>query len=325
MCLTRGKIGETIGGEFSEISVTQLPDLPGARSRVTERANDPSHRTLARALLGWLREDEATRWLAGNEAAATRNPLHRELARRARTVVETRPAFTLPTDAVAPLPAEIVHHIDLLRAHPESGNTIAQMGEPRLIDLGQVIGAQKQIVVGEAMDRVAGAAAADLLGIARVTLPLPKREPISWNFDAQRNAFVLNSPNQNLRVVGHFNSTVGGETPGVVFDSFGFALSYQRSYMQVASIGGRLLLRDGYHRAYGLLRAGIRHVPAFVREFSAWEEASLPAGLLPPEVCLGMRPPMLTDYLDDAVAIDRWIPRTSKLIVLQAIELTVPA
>ena len=313
-----------MASEFNEISVTERPDLAGDPPRLTPRAGDPGHRLLARALLGWLREDEAARWLAGNEAASARNPLHRELARRARAVVEARPAFAAPTDAVKPLPAELAHHIDLLRAHPESGNTIAQMGEPRLVDLGQVIGAQKQIVVGEAMDRVAGAAATDLLGIARVTMPLPRREPISWNFDAQRNAFVLSSPNHNLRVVGHFNSTVGGEVPGVLFDSFGFALAYQRSYMQVVAIGGRLLLRDGYHRAYGLLRAGIRHVPAFVREFSGWEEANLPAGLLPREVCLGARPPLLTDYIDDTVAIDRWVPRTSKVIVLQALEITVP-
>lgn len=305
--------------------MTDRPDMAAQPNRPGARASEPGQRLLARGLLGWLREDEATRWLAGNEAAAARNPLHRELARRARAAVEARAPFSPPADAVQALPAEIAHHIDLLRAHPESANTIAQMGAPCLVDLGQVIGAQKQIVIGEALDRVAGTAAADLLGIARVTMPLPRREPINWNFDSQRNAFVLSSPNHNLRVVGHFNSTVGGETPGVVFDSFGFALAYQRSYVQVAAIGGRLILRDGYHRTYGLLRAGIRHVPAFVREYSGWEEANLPAGLLSSEVCFGARPPLLTDYLDDEVSSDRWIPRTSKVIVLQAIELTVPA
>ncbi len=297
----------------------------GSPEGAARRSGDAEARRVpARALLGWLREDEAARWLGGSDTAAARNPLHRELARRARAAVAERPPFVAPREVDAPLPTDLEHHIALLRAHPESGNTVAAMGEPRIVDLAAIVGAQKQIVIGEATDRVHGLGGDDLLAIARLTLPLPKREPIAWSFDRERNAFVLSSPNPNLRVVGHFNSTVGGEVPGVVFDSFGFAVSYQRSYLQVAIIEGRYVLRDGYHRAYGLLRAGIRHVPAFVRRYASWDEASLPSGLLPKDACLGARPPMLTDYLNDAVAIDRWITRTSKLLILQAVELSVP-
>ena len=292
---------------------------------------DPLHRPEAsgrvpgRALIAWLDEDEAGRWLGGSEFQSSRDPLHRELVRRARAAVAARPVYESGAVPGTALPADIDHHLGLLRAHPESSQSIALMGEPMLVDLARVVAAQKQILTADAEDRVRGASATDLLGLARLTLPVPRREPIAWSFDSQRNAFVLSSPNPNLRVVGHFNSTVGGEVPGVVFDGFGFALSYQRSYMQVAVIAGRPVLRDGYHRAFGLLRAGIRCVPAFVKHYRSWDEADMPPGLLREEVCLGPRPPLLTDYLDDRVALDRWVAASKRLLVIQALDLNVPA
>ncbi len=287
------------------------------------RENDG--RVPGRALIGWLEEEEAARWLSGNEFQPARDPLHRELARRAKFKVDARPPF-LPGPLPCTAPSTTLeHHLGLLRSHPESAHLVAQLGEPMLVDLRGVIAAQKQILVADAEIRVRSAVGTDELGLARITLPLPRREPISWTFDAQRNAFIVTSPNPNLRVAGHFNSTVGGEAPGIVFDGFGFALSYQRSYLQVAVIAGRPVLRDGYHRSYGLLKAGISRVPAFVKHYATWEDAGMPSGLLPEAVCLGDRPPMLTDYLDDGVAMDRWIPATRRLLLIQAIDLNIPA
>lgn len=293
------------------------PAAPGAAPPVSDRV-------LGRALVAWLEDEEAARWLSGNEFQPSRDPRHRELVRRAKAVVAARPPYDSGSSPIAPCPAELEHHLGLLRTHPESAAIVAQLGDAVLIDLGQVVAAQKQILVDDAEKRLYGAAADDWQGLARITLPLPRREPISWTFDSQRNAFVLTSPNPNLKVTGHFNSTVGGEVPGVVFDGFGFAVSYQRSYLQVAVIDGRAVLRDGYHRAYGLLKAGIRRVPAFARSYASWEEAAMPDGLLPAAACLGSSPPLLADYLDDAVAIDRWLPAMRRLLVLQALDLMVP-
>ena len=93
------------------------------------------------------------------------------------------------------------------------------------------------------------------------------------------------------------------------------------SYVQVAGFNGRYFLRDGYHRAYGLLAAGIYYAPALVQDFAAFEEVQMPIGLLPPPTYLGSRPPLLTDYLDNDVATDTQVPIMSKMVVLQALEL----
>jgi len=85
---------------------------------------------------------------------------------------------------------------------------------------------------------------------------------------------------------------------------------------------GRYFLRDGYHRAYGLLAAGINLAPALVRDYATIEEANMPAGLLSPSTYLGTRPPLLGDYLDSSVAADTSVPVMTKMVVVQAIELS---
>jgi hypothetical protein len=86
---------------------------------------------------------------------------------------------------------------------------------------------------------------------------------------------------------------------------------------------GRYYMRDGYHRAFGLLSRGISVVPAFVRDIGAFEElVPDPRTMLPQDSYLGQRPPVLADYLDDAVASAVRLPAIRKMIIVQALELT---
>lgn len=185
-----------------------------------------------------------------------------------------------------------------------------------LVDLAKVCAAQPQIHTEDATRRVEGIVPDDFLGIARLTLPLPSDEALPVFFDPTKNAWLLSSPNPNLRVVANFSTPVGSGLTGL-----GFAVALQKSYLQVAALGDRFFLRDGYHRAYGLLAAGIRYAPALVKEFATFEEVGLPPGLLPQNTYLGDRPPLLGDYLDDEVAADTHIPMTQKMIVIQALEI----
>jgi hypothetical protein len=136
-------------------------------------------------------------------------------------------------------------------------------------------------------------------------------------FDQVRNAWVLSSPNPNLRVAAPFSGEV---QPGSF--GFGFVAELARSYVQVAGVGGRYFLRDGYHRTHGLLAAGVTWIPALVREYASIEEVAMPMGLLPPATYLGDRPPMLSDYLDATVSAETSAPVTTKIVLVQAIEIS---
>jgi hypothetical protein len=109
--------------------------------------------------------------------------------------------------------------------------------------------------------------------------------------------------------------------PGQGAHIFGFGVAIHPSFMQVASYNGRFLLRDGYHRAYGLLARQITHAPVFVRDFERFEDLRLPQGLLPQDAYLGSRPALLTDYFNNDVSADASVLVTQKIVVIQALEL----
>jgi hypothetical protein len=263
-----------------------------------------------------MTEQEGVLWAAGREAQAANNPEHIELCKRAREEVKARNPGIEQSDLFTPVPNELAAHIEALRADAESAQILSTSGEIRIVDLSRVCAAQPQILIEDAITRVRGLSAADLQGIAAITLPLPTHEPVPVTFDPHKNAWLLGSPNPNLRVVGHFNSSVG---PG--YSAFGFAVGLQKSYMQVAGLNGRYFLRDGYHRAYGLLAAGITHAPALVKDFGMLEEVQMPPGMLPQSAYMGDRPPTLMDYLNAVVSVDTHVPATTKMIVIQALEL----
>jgi len=144
-----------------------------------------------------------------------------------------------------------------------------------------------------------------------------------WNvqqqaqFDDVRHQWLLVSRSPNLRIVGHFGGQLQPGNP----PAFGFFVTITPSFLQVASYQGRQFLRDGYHRATGLLALGARRVPAFVRSFASIQEL-VPQGMLPQEAFMGERPPLVADYADESVAATVELPASQKIVVVQALELS---
>lgn len=280
-------------------------------------SNEPGYaRRKARTLIGWLSEQEGALWIAGRQMAQQPDPEHMARCREARAVVELRPEGHAQDNLFQSLPDTLAAHMAALQATPKTAQILAEAGEPRMVDLRLVCAAQPTIYVEDAANRVRGLAATDIPGIAAVTLPLHSPMKMSVVFDPHKNAWLFSSPNPNLRVAGHFNAELAPGSNG-----FGFVVEVALSYLQVAGFNGRYFLRDGYHRAFGLLAAGIHFAPALVKDYAAFEEIQMPAGLLPPPTYLGSRPPLLVDYLDSTVATDTHLPVMTKMVVVQAIDL----
>src|SRR5207244_742476 len=145
----------------------------------------------------------------------------------------------------------------------------------QLVDLARVRAAQPTIYVDDAVDRVREGDPEDPTSIAEIALPLPTQTQLPAQYDPVRQAWMLSSPNPNLRITGNFAGEVQPHVTG-----FGFAVRILPSFLQVAVVDGKHVLRDGYHRAYGFLACGISHVPAFVREYRGPDEVGLPPGML---------------------------------------------
>lgn len=269
----------------------------------------------ARALLGWMPEDQALN-VQASQRADLRLPQHVTVAAAARQVVAARPAGIDQTEAISDAPTALAGHISALRQSPLAAAYFNEGWTVALADLRKVCALQPNVFTDHTEERTSGASAGDLRSLAGITLPLPSNTEIPAQFDQAHQAWTITSPNPNLRIVGTCHGPV---PPGIV--GLGFTVAVMPSFVQVVSLQGRFLLRDGYHRAYGLLRRGIFLVPAFVRDFGL-RELGLPAGMLPQSAYLGERPPGLTDYLDDSVSIDVTLPATQKMIVIHAVELT---
>ena len=79
-----------------------------------------------------------------------------------------------------------------------------------------------------------------------------------------------------------------------------FTVSKTAVFCQIQSSGGRFFVRDGTHRAVGLLAAGVRHMPAIVEEVPPHKVSNF----LPEDSLFGPHPPRIADFLDPFLYIE---------------------
>jgi hypothetical protein len=270
----------------------------------------------ARALIGWMQEEEARLVLAGRRADRAGDPAFSARWKIARTALDSRQAGIDQSDVLTDPPNELADHIHQLRSVDAAAPYFGDGWLVRMADLSRVCALQPVVFWDHAEERAALANPDDIASIASVTLPLPQETPLPVQFDRPRMTWLITSRNPNLKFVGEFSGQV---QPGII--AFGFAVKVMASFVQVVSHRGRLLLRDGYHRSLGLIARGIRRAPVFFKEFSPYQDLGIGSGMLSPEAYLGDRPPAIGDYLDKEVAAAVDLPASQKMLVVHGLEL----
>jgi hypothetical protein len=284
---------------------------------------EPPHSSVlirqARVLVAWMGEPEARFALAGQ----TDNPLSAEQEASivsARASLRARAPGVDQDDLIRALPAGLADHVSQLESSPQAEPYFAEGCVPALVDLSRICAIQPKIFIEHAAERVADVRADDVRSLAEVTLPLTPPRGLAPQYDRERQAFITDLANPNLRIVGAFGGPAYDAPPGTV--NLGFQVRLVESFVKVVSAQGRYFLLDGYHRCLGLLRRGVRYCPAFVRE-DAPLAALVANNVLPFEVVAGDRPAVLPDYWDNAVSCGVWLPATRRAIVVQATEISV--
>lgn len=248
-----------------------------------------------RVLLGWLDDQTAQAMLAtpGVIDLVDRTSLldvcRSEVASRPDSVDQSGVLVGQP-------PAEVVDHVEVLRRGGTAAAYFREGWTVQMVDLRQIISLQPSVALDGAITRTDSFTSADLGALAALTLPAGPPEVVPISCDP-RGVWTLSSPNPNLRVLQPAcgpMETLGGAT--VV----GYVVGILPSFLQVAVVEDRFVLRDGYHRSVGLLAHGITMVPAFVRRYSNVEGLGGP-GLFSASVFMGSRPPVLADFLDAKV------------------------
>ena len=186
-----------------------------------------------------------------------------------------------------------------------------------VVDLTRVVGFQ-QYITESRVTVPPEVTEGDQGALLRFTIQRPGTHNVAVG-QSPNHQFSLSSRDINLRVVADAQA----DTPqGKVF---GFVIGHGIPWMQVVSLNGRQYLRDGYHRAVGLLRKGIDQVPVALIETSDPADLGLRPGFFSLEKIAGDVPPLLTDFLDGELAIPTELVSHTKVIYITAAEFAIPA
>src|SRR3989442_692484 len=250
-----------------------------------------------RTLLPWLDHDEALAVQLGHLPQPQDNvgPLEQRwreqqnnLAQRAPFLGGASPLVN-PPPAIAPL------------AHAFGNRPDIQAGfggldwDVSYVNLSTVLSFQKNVMLEGIDDRLAGVQLDDPASLFAFCLPGPGAPiAIAATLDLDKMGATFSSLNPNLRA-----SQIGQQG-----DRIGFQVVLGPSYFQIVEYRDRWFIRDGYHRAYALLRAGQEEVPGIhipARNFT--ETGAEAPGFFTYEILYGDRPPHVRDFLDDTASV----------------------
>jgi hypothetical protein len=143
-------------------------------------------------------------------------------------------------------------------------------------------------------------------------LCLPEHQPLPPTgaiIDLDGKGMTVSALNPNLRIIGNHVSeaqvNIAPGAPSMKAMALTLLVNMGNSYLQVVRYNDRYFVRDGYHRAVGLLRENIDVAPCIVIEARNFDQDVVlgqPHTFLPYEVLYGSHPPRLTDFWDEAAS-----------------------
>ena len=130
----------------------------------------------------------------------------------------------------------------------------------------------------------------------------------SVSTDLRRHEPVLLQPEQ---VTGH-------RTFGPVSAYVGLPVGFGSNFFTGIAYGDRILLHNGYHRAYAMRARGITHAPCIIQKVTRRDEIEVAAKQDvaddPAFYFASKRPPLLKDFFDPKISTVFEVHQTKKMI-----------
>lgn len=256
-----------------------------------------------RELVGWDLDDYEYRPL----------PTQHHLA-RAQAVAARRFPFK---EANAVLPSQTERLCELFSPHAGRADLLAEMSglswSLGVVDLRSLIAFQRRLYFSRELSQPPVPAADDWPALVDHSFGSTRPPEFERTHDSSSQTLILRSDNPNL----HFRVTNDAAFP--------LSVHTGSPFFEIASFSGRWFLRDGYHRAYALMRAGVWEVPAVVVHASTIEELGANQPWFFPETILfSETPPLVADFLDDDLVLEYDRPRLIKTLRLTMEETLIP-
>jgi hypothetical protein len=210
---------------------------------------------------------------------------------RARRLVAARPPFR-PESAL--LDTEAFLHDSLARqiSRPDLQAEMAGLNwSLGVVDLRLLLAFQRRLVLNPNAPLISVPPADNWDALMDISFA-PAKEVVC-NVVRCESAVLLRSGNPNLQL------RISDDTSSPITVHAG------SPFFEVAQYRERWFLRDGYHRAYSLLRAGVFRLPAVIVQAKTLEElgAARP-WFFPEEILFSLTPPRVTDFLDDELVLE---------------------
>lgn len=209
----------------------------------------------------------------------------------ARNLVAARPPFQ-PESALIDTGASLHDSLTRQMSRPDLRAEMAGLNwSLGIIDLRLLLAFQRRLVLNVNAPPISAPPADNWDALMDVSFASPQQ--VACDVVRCDSAILLRSrnPNLQLRISDDASSpiTVHAGSP----------------FFEVAQYRERWFLRDGYHRAYSLLRAGVFRLPAAIVQARTLEElgATRPR-FFPEEVLFSPTPPRVTDFLDDELVLE---------------------
>jgi hypothetical protein len=273
-----------------------------------------THHRPARVLIGWMAEEEAVLMQTRRQDEHPRKAEFELRARQARLVASARRPTIEARGVVSEAPADLRKFVASFHTALQPEELEKEGWRIALADLRRVCAVHPSIFTDTELPDVD---ADDFEALARITLQPPGETGFEVQYHKDRQAWIIPA-GPNLKLVDEFQTQVPGGLIGL-----GFTFRKFGSFLQVVGYRDRYVIRDGNHRALTFLARGINVVPALVTDAMSVQDIHLRRGMLPIDIVLGDRPPLMPDYLDDDVSAEVLLPDARRVYVVQGLDIPV--
>lgn len=162
-----------------------------------------------------------------------------------------------------------------------------------VVDLRRLLAFQRRLSFNAALPAITVPPQCDWERLIEIAFASPNPVTCDVVHDMDGKAVILQSSNPNVQL----RVTKDPTTPVTVYAGSPF--------FEVAQYAGRWFLRDGYHRAYKLLQAGVFQIPAVIVHAKTIQElGAVQPQFFSEEILLSEHPPFVSDFLSDALTIE---------------------
>lgn len=222
--------------------------------------------------------------------------------------LEASEAGVADTAQCLPLPSEMEALATQLRADPYYRETFDTLPtEIRMVELDKLIVSQKHIAKRFTDARAdALGPAPDAEKLFRFCQPLERTNPPVTIRRLASNRYLFSSPSTDLRAhepkLLNADQTARIDSFGPIAGALGLLVGFGSNFLTAIRSDNRLVLHNGYHRAYTLRALGITHAPCIVETVTRTDELSIAASETvsdrPEFYFRAKRPPLLRDFFD---------------------------